>query len=118
MSDKPSSWQVDEAVGAAKTVVRDGVAAVSDAAGQAAGTLRDAANSVKQSATGSQTWRSGASLANEASQRVGDAADYVRETSSEDMWSDFVAAVKSKPVQSVAAAVVAGFILGRAARRV
>jgi hypothetical protein len=49
---------------------------------------------------------------------VGDAADYVRETSSEDMWSDFVAAVKSKPVQSVAAAVVAGFILGRAARRV
>ena len=116
--DKPSSWQVDETVGAAKTAVRDGVAAVSDAAGEVAGTLRGAANSVKQSATGSQTWRSSTALANQASQRVGDAANYVRETSSEDMWSDFVAAVKSKPVQALALAVVAGFILGRAARRV
>jgi ElaB/YqjD/DUF883 family membrane-anchored ribosome-binding protein len=118
MNEKPSTWQTDEAVGAAKAVVRDGVAAVSDAAGEAAGTLRDAANSVKRSAAESSTWRSGAHLANQASRRVGDAADYVRETSSEDMWSDFVAVVKSRPVQSLAAAVVAGFLLGRAARRV
>lgn len=97
MNERSAARQMDDAVEAARSVVRDSAASVSDAAGKAAG--------------------AGAALAEEASERLSETVDYVRGTNPEDVWNGVVDFVKSKPMQSMAAAVALGFMLGRAARR-
>lgn len=56
-------------------------------------------------------------FADAAVERVGKASDYVRDIDPKDVWSDVLTFVKSRPAESVAAAAVLGFIVGRGARR-
>jgi hypothetical protein len=80
-------------------------------------TLRDVAGTVQEAASQSSVGRSVSAFADEASDQAASAADYVRETASADMWRDFVGVVKARPIESLAAAVMLGFLVGRAVRK-
>ena len=95
MNERPLTGQLDQAGEKAKSV---------------AGTVKEAAS---QSSVG----RSVSAFADEASGQVASATDYVRETTSADMWRDFVGIVKARPIESLADATVLGFFVGRAVRR-
>ena len=45
------------------------------------------------------------------------ATDYVRDIDPKDIWADMLKFVKARPAESLAAAVVVGFLVGRGARR-
>jgi len=109
--------EVNDTVEQAKGVARDAANAVSDAASKASGTLREAAGSVRDAAQRSEVGRSVFAFADDASERLAKTADYVRDTESAVMWRDFVGYVKARPVESLAAAVMLGFVVGRAGRR-
>jgi ElaB/YqjD/DUF883 family membrane-anchored ribosome-binding protein len=112
-----ASAMVDETKKRAGAMAQGAADAVVNAASKASDTVSDMAGQVKRVAGDSAAGRSAASLADEAAKRFGGAADYVRDTEPEDMWDDFVTAVRTRPVQSLAAAALLGFIAGRAARR-
>jgi ElaB/YqjD/DUF883 family membrane-anchored ribosome-binding protein len=55
--------------------------------------------------------------ADQMSDSMSRAASYVSETDPQDIWNDITSTIKSRPLESLAAAAVVGFFIGRAARR-
>lgn len=115
--DDRFSAQISETKKSMGAVAQGAADAVVNAAAKATDVVTDAAGQMKKAAASSNAGRSAASFADEAARRLTDAADYVRETEPEDLWSDFVGAVKSRPLESMAAALLLGFVAGRLARR-
>jgi ElaB/YqjD/DUF883 family membrane-anchored ribosome-binding protein len=117
MNERPSTGQLEQAGEKAKSVAREGADALTGAKARVTDTLRDVAGTVKEAASHSSVGRSVSAFADEASDQVASATDYVRETASADLWRDFVGIVKSRPIESLATAAVLGFFVGRAARK-
>jgi hypothetical protein len=91
MNERPLTGHLEQAGENAKSAVREGADALSDAKARMSDTFREVAGTVKEAASG--------------------------ETASADMWRDFVGIVKARPIESLAAVTVLGFFVGRVARR-
>ena len=115
--DERFTPQIEDAKKRAAGMAQGAADAVTNAASKASDTVTDMAGQVKRAASDSTAGRSAAAIADEAAKRFSGAADYVRDTEPQDMWDDFVSTVRARPVESLAAAVVIGFLAGRAARR-
>jgi hypothetical protein len=117
MNDTKPLGQFGDERDRVQSYAREAANAVSDAKARVSDTISDVADQVRQTASQVTGGRSVSALANDAADRVAGAADYLRETEPRDMWNDVSKVVKSRPVESLAAAAVLGFFLGRIARR-
>lgn len=117
--------KADEAMETAKQRTGEAVDRVREQAGAAAGTakekahegLHNAADAVRERAQDLPGGERTTQAAYRAAEKLDVAANYVRDHDMQEMMGDMEGFVRQYPTQSLVAAAIAGFLLGRAVRR-
>lgn len=92
--------------------MKDRVQAFGRDAANAASDMKDRVQETMSDVTDAVRERAG-----QVSDSVSNAAAYVTESEPQDIWDDITSTIKARPFESLAAAAVIGFFVGRAARR-
>jgi len=106
--------RIKDQAGAAADKVSDGFDKGRKAA---AGTLHQAASTLREKADGLPGGQTTAGIAERLADTVESTSTYLREHDMEDMKADVERLVRRNPTQSLIAACVVGFLIGRAFRR-
>jgi hypothetical protein len=92
------------------------VEAVDASRDSAASTLDNAAAGIRARAESLPGGRQVGQFANQAADKIGATAEYLREHEVKDMMADLQSFIKAHPAQALIGAVVVGFLAGRSAR--
>lgn len=97
----------------AKAAGRAAADFVGDKIASAAGGIHEAAKSLQDTVSHSRGGEAISGLANDAAEKFGATADYLRDSNANKMIDDFKTMVKKHPGKSLLGALLVGFVVGR-----